>query len=186
MKVHCFRAVTPFLALGLFLVTQALGRPQSHLSGGDRPGPEPKVAAKMVSASENLVNQILHNEQLAIGRNDRLLGQESRINQRLFALYRTTPATPAMARIIQAQIERQLALFDQIERHLTLDKLHIGDNRGYDAQVARAMAIMGRAAAARPAIIADIMASMRLQMMLSDRLRDIAALPPATPYRPLP
>jgi hypothetical protein len=208
MRVNFFRAVTPSLALGLFLVTQALGRPQSHLSGGHKL--EPKVSAKgdvadspgaagrhvmaqgakvsssMMSASENLVNQILHNEQLAIGRNDRLLGQEGQINQRLFQLYHTTPTTPAMARIIQAQIEHQLALFDQVERHLSLNKVHIGDNQGYDAQVARALGIMAQAAPGHPGIAAYIVAAMRLQMVLSNRLQDIAMLPPATPYMPSP
>jgi hypothetical protein len=135
-------------------------------------------------ASENVVNQTLINEQRAIGRNDRLLGQESQINQRLFQLYHTTPTTPAMARIIQAQIQHQLALFEQIERHLSLNKVHIGDNSGYDAQVARILGIMAQGAPGRPGVADYIIKAMRQQMILSDRLQDIAALPPATPYMP--
>jgi hypothetical protein len=89
-----------------------------------------------------------------------------------------------MARIIQAQIQHQLALFDQIERHLSLNKVHIGDNSGYDAQVARILGIMAQAAPGHPGMAAYIVNAMRQQMMLSNRLQDIAALPPATPYMP--
>ena len=204
MRVNVFRAVTPSLALGLFLVTQALGRPQSHISGASRP--EPKVAATgdhaqtpdtagrrvkaqgagvssaTITANQNLVNQILHNERLAIGRNDRLLGQESQIDQKLFALYHKTPTSSA----IQAQIERQLSLFHQIERHLSLNKIHIGDNSGYDAQVARALRILGQAVPGDPGLAAYIVNAMHRQMVLSNRLQDIAMLPPATPYKPSP
>jgi hypothetical protein len=208
MRVNCFRAVTPSLAVGLFLVTQALGRPQSYLSSGNKPEPKVRatgdradspgaagrhvmaeaqgagVSSSTITANQNLVNQILQNERRAIGRNDRLLGQESQINQRLFQLYHTTPTSPAMARIIQAQIERQRALFDQIERHLSLNKIHIGDNQGYDTQVARALGILDQAAPGRPGLAAFIGAAMRRQMKLSDYLKDIAGLPPATPYMP--
>jgi hypothetical protein len=144
------------------------------------------VSSSTIAANQSLVNQILHNERLAIGRNDRLLGRESQINQKLFALYHTTPTSPAMARIIRAQIEHQLALFDQIERHLSLNKIHIGENQGYDTLVARALATLGVAAPGRPSLAAYIIYAMRLQTILSDRLQDIADLPPATPYMPSP
>jgi hypothetical protein len=44
MKTNPSRALAPSLALGLPLVTQALGRPQALLSGVNKP--EPKSAAK--------------------------------------------------------------------------------------------------------------------------------------------
>jgi hypothetical protein len=209
MKASSFRAVAPSLALGLLLVTQAVGRPQSHLA--DSRKPEPKTAVTGVSArtpdsagvhalqgkgasvspaaitaNQNIVNQILHNEHLAIGRNERLLGQESQINQRLFNLYNTTPTSPAMARIIQAQIQHQLALFDQVQTHLNLNKIHIGNNSVYENQITRSMGILVRAVPGHPNMIEYIASTMRLQMILNTRLQEIVALPAATPFMPSP
>jgi hypothetical protein len=132
------------------------------------------------------MDQILHNEQLAIGRNERPLAQQQQINQNLFKLYHKMPTTAAMVSIINAQIEHQLALFDQIQRHLNLNKIHIGDNSGYNTQFARSSNIISAAARNNPAMSDYAVTAMRRQVILNTHLQVIVALPPATPYMPSP
>lgn len=206
MSSKCFRVAAPSLALGLLLVTQALGRPQSQLLGlsnHERKFTAPNVPhdidsagnhalgqggaapASTISTNKNIMNRILNNEQLAIGRNERLLGQQDQINQNLFRLDHTTPTNAAMARIIHCQIAHQLALFQQLSNHFSLNQVHIGNTLPlYDARFARSLAALGPFAPGRPALIAYMVDSLRLQMMLSSRLQVIQTLPPATPYMP--
>jgi hypothetical protein len=209
MATTSFRAAAPSLALGLFLVSQALGRPQPPHSGLPHPKPtsgatlDPSQAtnrgeihalsqsgtasSSTISTNQNIVNAILKDEKLAIGRNDQLLDRQSWHNQSIYALSKKTPTSPAMARIIAAQMKQQTEMFYRIQHHLDLNKLHIGNRLPpYDAQVAKSLAALQVVAPGHPALVAYIVDAMRLQMKLSNRLKDIQSLPPATPFTPSP
>jgi hypothetical protein len=190
---NCFRFATPCLALGLLLVTQALGRAQGHVaemstaprSTGNHAEQGGSASPSSVAENKNIVNHIINNEQLAIGRNERLLGQQAQINQNLYRLAHTTPSNPLMARIIEGQIDHQLAWFNQLARHFSLNQIHIGNYLPqYDAHVARSLGALALVAPGNPGLMAYIVDAMRLQMMLSNKLEVIQTLPPATPYIP--
>jgi hypothetical protein len=193
------------LVLGLLLVTQALGRSQSPLAllhktdskptaaEGRAARPDARTAhpialsagasSSSIAANQSIVNRIIHDEQLGLARNERLLAQQQQANERMFHLYHKTPMTQA----IQAEIVHQSTLFNQIQHHLNLNKIHIGDKLPpFDAQVARRLKILAESASGRPGLAAYILNALRVQMILSNRLNMIKDLPPATPFVPSP
>jgi hypothetical protein len=205
MKANSFRVVAPSLVLGLLLVTQALGRSQSPLAllhktdskptatkgGALRPdalAKEPvalsaSASSSTIATNQSIVNRIIHDEQLGLARNERLLAKQHQANERMRHLYQRTP----MSEAIRAEIVHQTTLFNQIQHHLDLNKVHIGDKLPrFDAQVARSLMILGESAPGHPGLGAYILKAMQLQIVLSDRLNVIKDLPAATPFMPNP
>jgi hypothetical protein len=139
------------------------------------------AASSSIAANQSIVNRIIHDEQLGLARNERLLANQQQANERMFHLYQHTP----MSEVIRAEIVRQTTLFNQIQHHLNLNKVHIGNKLPlFDAQVARSLMILGESASGHPGLAAYIVNAMRLQMLLADRLNMIKDLPPATPFMP--
>jgi hypothetical protein len=206
MRSKSFGVVAPSLLLGLCLVTSAVGRPQGALSASRSRSPEhpDQIAAQhpaptditsrggsrsgsagAVQLNQNIVNRIFRSETLSIGRNARLIDRHDQINRSLFQLSHTTPTSPAEARLIQSQIARQLAQFDQIGKHLLLNKTHIGNTLPlYDAQVARSLQALQMLAPNSPRVADYVIKAMRHQQAVSGSLQTIQTLPPATPNVP--
>jgi len=167
------------LAVGLLLVSQALGRVQTA-TASTAVKAQASSSARTIATNTRLVKTLLNKENAFLVKGQRLLAQQNAINIRITALA-GLPSTPR----IRALIACGLAKFNKLQGMINRNNIQAQRFFAFaNPQIQRALTNLS-AFSSNPGVAAFIQASAARQRALEQQLQNLINTPPATPFQPV-
>jgi len=180
----------PALAVGLLLVSQAVGRVQSSQPGrihstaqkghhhrGSLSAEAGGITEQQLQRQQNLINRLLNREQRFLVRDRQLLARQSQLNARLIRLYSSGAN--------QGRINQTLRAFANIQRQIDANRNKaLAAFSVFGATIKTSLQNLSQFANGDAALTQYIQSVAMQQTQMDQQLQVILNRPPATPFTP--